>query len=153
MTSTAAALLRQARKRAGLSQNGLGLRSGVSQSNISAYENGSRPISDEMLTRLLDAAALRRPSAIVEERREEMIEAVLAHKGSEPCLFGSVARGVDGLSSDVDLLVRMEPGASMLDLVGMAVALEDILGVDVDVVSRGGLRGPNDPVLREAIRL
>jgi DNA-binding XRE family transcriptional regulator len=65
--ATAGALLRQARKRAGLSQVDLAARAGVTQSVISAYESGQRQPSLPALARLVDAAGfeltlgLRRP--------------------------------------------------------------------------------------------
>ena len=52
----AGTLLRQARKRAGLSQVGLATRAAVAQSVISAYESGQRQPSLPALTRLVDAA-------------------------------------------------------------------------------------------------
>jgi uncharacterized protein len=65
--ATAGALLRQARKRAVLSQVDLAARAGVTQSVISAYESGQRQPSLPVLARLVDAAGfeltlgLRRP--------------------------------------------------------------------------------------------
>ena len=52
---TAAELLREARRRAGLSQVELGRRSGVAQSVVSAYESGARQPSVPMLVRLVNA--------------------------------------------------------------------------------------------------
>ena len=52
----AGTLLRQARKRAALSQVDLASRAGVTQSVISAYESGQRQPSLPALTRLIDAA-------------------------------------------------------------------------------------------------
>lgn len=54
--NTAAALLREARRRAGLSQVELGRRAGVTQSVISAYESGARQPSVPTLARLVVAA-------------------------------------------------------------------------------------------------
>ncbi len=62
-------------------------------------------------------------------------------------MFGSMARGESGASSDVDLLVEMEPGRSLIDLVGLWQDLEDMLGTHVDVLSDGGV----SPHLRERI--
>ena len=49
--------------------------------------------------------------------------------------------------SDVDLLVEMEPGRSMLDFVGLWQDLQELLGTSVDLVSEGGI----SPYLREKI--
>ncbi len=62
-------------------------------------------------------------------------------------VFGSTARGEAEESSDVDLLVEMEPGRNLLDLVGLWQDLEDLLGTHVDVLSDGGV----SPHLRERI--
>jgi uncharacterized protein len=48
---------------------------------------------------------------------------------------------------DLDLLVRMKPGATLFDLINMQTELEDLLGFKVDVISEGGLR----PELRSKI--
>ena len=62
-------------------------------------------------------------------------------------VFGPTARGDAGTTSDVDLLVEMEPGRSLLDLVGLWQDLEELLGTRVDVLSDGGV----SPYLRERI--
>jgi uncharacterized protein len=49
--------------------------------------------------------------------------------------------------SDVDLLVEMEPGRSMLDFVGLWQDLQELLGISVDLVSEAGI----SPYLREKI--
>ncbi len=56
-------------------------------------------------------------------------------------------RGESEATSDVDLLVQMEPGPNLLDLVGLWQDLEDLLGTHVDVLSEGGV----SPHLRERI--
>jgi len=55
-------------------------------------------------------------------------------------VFGSVARGDAGPDSDVDLLVNLEPGRSLLDLGSLLMDLRDLLGREVDVVTEAGLR-------------
>ena len=73
---------------------------------------------------------------------------------SRPSFFGSVARGTASQTSDLDLLVEMEPGRSLLDLVALNQDLEDELGRPVDVVSEGGLSPYlRDRILAEAIAL
>jgi len=66
-------------------------------------------------------------------------------------VFGSVARGEAGPESDLDLLVEMEPGRSLLDHIALIQDLEEVLGYRVDVVTEAGLRERIRPrVLREA---
>ena len=62
-------------------------------------------------------------------------------------VFGSVARGDSDEKSDVDFLVDMESGRSLLDLGGLLFDLQDLLGIPVDVVTEKGLR----PRIRERI--
>ncbi|MBI2763701.1 MAG: nucleotidyltransferase family protein [Chloroflexi bacterium] len=66
-------------------------------------------------------------------------------------VFGSYGRGNSGPSSDLDLLVQMEPGRSLLDLVGFQQDVADLLGIPVDVVTEHGLsRYIRDSVLADA---
>lgn len=67
-------------------------------------------------------------------------------------LFGSVARGEATPSSDVDLLVRMSPGRSLLDLVGFEQGVSDLLGCPVDVVAEGGIHPLIEPQIRSEAR-
>jgi predicted nucleotidyltransferase len=69
-------------------------------------------------------------------------------------IFGSVARGEADSASDLDLLVEMEPGRSLLDLGGLLMELQDLLGCRVDVVTEKGLRNRiRDRVLKDAVAL
>lgn len=71
-----------------------------------------------------------------------------------PRVFGSVARGEDDADSDVDLLVEFTDEATLLDEVGLRLALTDLLHVDVDVIALDTLRGAmRARVLRDALPL
>ncbi|MDG4554597.1 MAG: nucleotidyltransferase family protein [Candidatus Competibacter sp.] len=61
------------------------------------------------------------------------------HHVVNPRVFGSVLHGTDEEGSDLDLLVDPLPGTTLFDLGGLQVALEDLLGVPVDVVTPGDL--------------
>jgi predicted nucleotidyltransferase len=81
------------------------------------------------------AARPARPSAALISGRST-VRRMLARRGlTNPRVFGSVARGDDTASSDLDLLVDARPGTSLLDLVKAKHALEDVLGVPVDLVT------------------
>ena len=68
--------------------------------------------------------------------------------------FGSVARGTARRGSDIDFLVEMEEGRSLLDHAALVLDLERLLKRPVDVVSERGLRQPlRKEVLRDAIAL
>lgn len=81
------------------------------------------------------------------DRREEILRYAAEHGARNVRVFGSMVRGNTDAASDVDLLVEMEPGRSLVDLVGLWQDLEDLLGTQVDVLSDGGV----SPHLRERI--
>ena len=72
-----------------------------------------------------------------------------AHGARSVELFGSAARGEDGPESDLDFLVELEPGRSLLDLIGLAEDLQEALGRKVEAVTAAGLK---PRVLAEARR-
>jgi len=55
-------------------------------------------------------------------------------------VFGSHSRGEAKSSSDVDLLVKFEKGASLFDWSGLKIYLEGKLGISVDVVPEKSLK-------------
>lgn len=130
--------IREARERAGLTQEELAEVSGIARPNIAAYESGTRRPSPAMLRRLLEAAKPR-PSSSLAAHRNEILQLVHEFGLKNPRVFGSVARGDDLPGSDLDLLVAVPRGKGLFALIGFAHAAEDVLGVHVDVVSEGGL--------------
>ncbi len=69
-------------------------------------------------------------------------------------VFGSVARREADEQSDIDLLVDLEKGRSLLDLIGLLMDLESLLSCKVDVVTVKGLRERiRERVLKEAVAL
>ncbi len=89
----------------------------------------------------------------VESRRHEINALVRRHHGRSASLFGSVARGDDTASSDIDFLVEFEEGSSLFDLMDLQEALEHLLGARVDVVSLGGLKDRDTHIRDEAVPL
>lgn len=143
--------IRAGRLAAGMSQSQLARAAKVSQPNLSAYENGRRTPSPEVLERI-SRALVGKPSARVEQHRDEIRALVAQHRASHPRIFGSVARGEDEPGSDLDLLVNFTDEATLLDEVGLRLALSDLLRIEVDVVASDSLRGEfRDRVLREAV--
>jgi predicted nucleotidyltransferase/DNA-binding XRE family transcriptional regulator len=165
-------VLRTARRRSNLSQTDLARRAGVAQSVISAYESGRREPSVPTLARLVAATghelaldlvpmphrAQGLPDTplgrLLRRRRKAINEAVAHRRASNVRVFGSAARGDSTEASDVDLLVDLEKGVGLLDLVGLERELSELLGVDVDVVPADTLKPRmRERVLREAVPL
>lgn len=91
---------------------------------------------------------------LLKQKREEILSLAAQHGASNVRIFGSVARGVAKPDSDVDFLVEMETGRSLLDRVALIQDLEDLLGKKVDVANVKGLRDAwRDRILNEAIPL
>ncbi len=55
-------------------------------------------------------------------------------------IFGSYVRGEQGEKSDVDILVKFHEDATLFDFVGLAIFLEEKLGIKVDVVPQDTIR-------------
>lgn len=90
---------------------------------------------------------------LVEAKRAEIREVVQRNRGRTVAVFGSVARGDESPTSDIDLLVEFEPGSSLFDVLHITEELETLLGVPVDVISVGGLKDRDDHIRSEAITL
>lgn len=92
------------------------------------------------------------PAEEIARRRGEILELARRHGAHNVRVFGSVARGEADAASDVDFLVDLEPGRSLLDLGGLVMDLADLLHRPVDVVTTRGLRARmHQRVLNEAI--
>ncbi len=92
-------------------------------------------------------------AALVQERRAEIKSAVRKHRGRTVSLVGSVARGEETPTSDLDFLVEFEPGASLFDLLHLQDELTAVLGRRVDIVSSGGLKPRDERIKAEALSL
>jgi uncharacterized protein len=76
---------------------------------------------------------------LLKEKRKDILRIAAVHGARNVRIFGSVARGEADEASDIDLLVDMEPGRSLLDLAALLSDLRDLLGRKVDVVTEKGL--------------
>jgi uncharacterized protein len=172
MSRDAAAVLREARTRSGLSQAELARRAGVAQPVISAYETGRREPSVSMLAKLVaasghDLSIRLAPRAHgrrelpdspmgghLRRRRRAILAAAERRGASNVRIFGSVARGEDGDRSDVDVLVDLADDVGLVGLIGLERELSEILRRDVDVVPARGLKPAiAKRVLAEAVPL
>lgn len=142
----------QMRRQAGLSQSKLAELAHVSQPNLSAYEAGKRTPRPETLARIMRMLR-RRPSEILFENRQQILDVAAQNRASNVRVFGSAVRGEDTVDSDIDLLVDLDPGASLFDLSGLRGDLIDLLGVDVDVIQSGTTGATMDQIISEAIPL
>lgn len=152
-----AVLLQDARHSADLTQAEVARRAGTSQPAVARYEQGVALPTLPTLRRLLVACGCvpvisARP--IGQERgarigpheralarhRSRVIAAGRRHGARNLRVFGSIARGEEGGQSDVDLLVDLEPGRTLLDLTGFRREVADILGVDVDAATEDMLK-------------
>jgi uncharacterized protein len=77
---------------------------------------------------------------IIGDKRDAILALAAQYGASNVRVFGSVAEGKADQASDVDFLVDMELGRSLLDLGGLLMDLQKLLGRDVDVVTETGLR-------------
>ncbi len=145
-----AALLRLSRQLSGLSQVEAARLAGTAQSALSAYENGSKVPTREVVERILEALDFR-PSQLLGLYRDRIIEIAARHHASNVRVFGSAARGEDSALSDLDFIVCFAPSSSLFDLVDLADELEELLGVAVDVVSEAGVRADRQEILRDAV--
>ena len=91
---------------------------------------------------------------LLKAHRDEILRLAARHGANNVRVFGSRARGQADRDSDVDFLVDLEEGRSLLDLGGLLMDLQDLLGRRVDVVTENGLHWYiRDRVLNEAVPL
>lgn len=150
-------MLREARRRAGLSQAALARRSGIAQSVISIYESGGRQPSVPTLAALvaatghrldLNVEALHGPQRLtgpvgrrLRRRRLAVHRAAARHGLTVLGVFGSVARGEERPDSDVDLLVELPDGIGLIGLARAQQDLETTIGdARVDLVPAADLK-------------
>jgi hypothetical protein len=87
-------------------------------------------------------------------KKKEIEQIARQHGARNLRIFGSLARGEAAEGSDLDLLVEMEPGRNLLDLVAIKQDLEELLGCKVDVVTEAAVSPYlRERVLNEAVRL
>ena len=86
--------------------------------------------------------------------RDEILRLAAVRGASNVRIFGSVARGDADESSDVDVLVDLEEGRSLLDHGGLLMDLRELLGCKVDVATEKGLKPrARERILSEAVAL
>lgn len=172
MSKSSGAVLREARERSRLSQSDLARRAGVAQSVISAYEADRRDPGLGTLTRLIEATGhelkldvvpavgrtLGLPDTTLGRRlrrhRRAVIHSAQLRGARNVRVFGSVARGDETATSDIDLLVDLDRQQGLVALAGLTRELSALLRVHVDVVPASSLKAAiRAEVLAEAVPL
>ena len=91
---------------------------------------------------------------ILKDKREKVLRIAASHGARNVQVFGSLARGEVRPDSDLDILVKLDPGRSLLDIIAIKQDLEDLLGCQVDVVTEAAISPYiREQVLKEAVNL
>jgi hypothetical protein len=175
MTEIAGAI-RKARLHAHLSQVELAARAGTSQPALARYEAGTTLPTLPTLERLLSACGRQlqiqtplltenaRATSVrgqlgtfaegLRRQRRAILDAARKRGVTKVRVFGSVARGEAKVGSDLDLLVELKPGRTLVDLAGFRRDVSDLLDLSVDVATPDMLKDRlRDEVLEEALPL
>ena len=93
----------------------------------------------------------RLPSEIISIHRQEILDLLDSYKASNIQVFGSVARSQDKVGSDIDLLVELPSGMSLLQRIDIEQRLSDICNCSFDVVKPNEIpNGIKERILAEA---
>jgi predicted nucleotidyltransferase len=110
----------------------------------------NQPLAGGSNLRLVGAPML----SDLRNRRSEILATARAHGATRVRVFGSVARGDATETSDIDFLVDLDDDRGLLDLGGLLMDLQELLGHNVDVVTEAGLRSRvAQRVLDDAVEL
>ena len=147
-------MIREARRRSGLPQAELARRAHVSQPVISAYESGRREPGLSMLTKLVEASGHRLQldllpapqfprtlpdtpkGRLLRRHRQGILNAAQQRRATNVRVFGSVARGEDTDTSDIDFLVDLNADVGLLGLIGLESDVAELLGRSVVLYHR-----------------
>jgi predicted nucleotidyltransferase len=93
-------------------------------------------------------------SNTIKSKREEILNIAQKFGAKNVRIFGSMARGEENPESDLDIIVEMEKGSSLLDIIAIKQDIEELLGRKVDVVTEASISPYiRNTVLREAVNL
>ena len=91
---------------------------------------------------------------MVKKRKDDILRISGQHGARNVRIFGSRARKDSSETSDLDILVEMQPHSTLLDLIAIKQDLEDLLGCKVDVVTESSLSPYiKDDILKGAVSL
>ena len=93
-------------------------------------------------------------SNTIKSKREEILNIAQKFGAKNVRIFGSMARGEENPESDLDIIVEMEKGSSLLDIIAIKQYIEELLGRKVEVVTEASISPYiRNTVLREAVNL
>ncbi|MHA1877870.1 MAG: type VII toxin-antitoxin system MntA family adenylyltransferase antitoxin [Promethearchaeota archaeon] len=84
---------------------------------------------------------------LIKEIKGVLVEVLKKYEVKRAALFGSFVKGEATKDSDIDLLIEFEGRKSLLDLVGLKLELQELLGREVDIITYKSLH----PLLKERI--
>jgi len=91
---------------------------------------------------------------LVKEKRDKILEITARHGATRVRVFGSTVRGKTKPGSDIDFLVELQAGKSLLDIIAIKQDLEDLLSCEVDIVTEAALSPYiKKEVLQQAVSL
>lgn len=94
-----------------------------------------------------ESPATSSPQRLTSRQRSALIAMLRRYGVQRAGLFGSIVRGDARPDSDVDLLIQPPPTMSLFGFSELALAIEDLLGCPVDLVTYASLQ----PRLRDSI--
>ena len=84
---------------------------------------------------------------LLREKSAEIRQIAARHGAYNVRVFGSVVSGEAGYESNLDLLITLDPGRSLLDIIAIKQDIEDVVGCSVDVVTEAAI----SPYIRERV--
>ena len=91
---------------------------------------------------------------LIQNKKEDILRLSAQHGARNIRIFGSVSRGEESADSDIDILVELDKGRSLLDISGLTLDLQQLLGRKVDVLTEKSLHWYiRDKILKEARQL
>jgi uncharacterized protein len=83
----------------------------------------------------------------IKANRRKIIDIAEKYGAHNVRIFGSVLRGENTASSDIDFLVNIDDNRSLLDHIALMRSLEKMLGCKIDVVNEDVL----DPLIKDRV--
>lgn len=92
--------------------------------------------------------------ANIKEIKEKVLPILREAGVKRSSIFGSYVRGEQKKNSDIDILVELPRGSSLLDLVGLEMKLKEVLGKKVDLITYKSVSPYlKDYILKEQVQL